>query len=118
MDNLIKNNNSVLVMENQKSLKISGVSKVLYFSKEKIGLLIGEKSLEIGGQNLETKKFADGNIEIYGDISTLRYDAKKQGFFKRLFKWLFLKHFCNLCFLLFCFVLVFFAVLFLTLQHC
>ncbi len=86
MENVTKNNNSVLVLENQKSLKISGVSKVLYFSKEKIGLLIGEKSLEVGGQNLETKKFTDGNIEIYGDISILKYDAKKQSFLKRLFK--------------------------------
>ena len=72
-----------LTLENQKKLYMSGVDSVDSFS-DKVG---GSKVL-IGGEGIKITAYNKGNgaLTADGKFDSIRYDANKAPFFKRIFK--------------------------------
>lgn len=78
---------SVLTLEQQKKLTLTGVSSVDGFSDTTITLTVGGVRVTIGGARLKVTSFSEGNgnFTATGDFSSIRFGGAK-GFFRRLFK--------------------------------
>lgn len=82
-----------LTLDNRKSLRISGVKKIIYLNPLEFQLETILGILNIKGSNLEMQMFDidKGNIYITGNIDSLSYSNKSQvkkekGFIQKLFK--------------------------------
>lgn len=80
--------NSVLTLEQQKKLTLTGVSSVDAFSDSSILLTVGGVRVTVGGARLKVTAFSEGsgNFSATGDISSIKYGGAKRNFFRRLFK--------------------------------
>ena len=73
----------------RKSLSITGVLKVICSNSNNIILKLKETNFEIIGRDLSINSFNENNINIDGNIDSLKYSKKfknKESFFKRIFK--------------------------------
>lgn len=80
--------NSVLTVEQQKKLSLTGVESVDAFSDTEIRLTVAGKKMRIEGTGLKVLSFSKGNgaFSAIGEISLIRYGGAKGKFFQRLFK--------------------------------
>ena len=79
---------STITLTNQTNLFLSGVEKVISVCPtELIVMLVGQK-LCILGQNMEIQRLDLENkiLIIDGLVTLIKYQAKKQGLIKRMFK--------------------------------
>lgn len=79
-----------LVLENRKKLKLTGVSDVENFSDTVIVTDTCMGKLTLKGENLKISKLntEDGELTVEGKINTLEYARKKEkgSFFESIFK--------------------------------
>lgn len=77
-----------IILDNREKLCIAGVKKVLSINTEMVNCLLDSNNLCIVGHNLHMEKLdvESGNIEISGQIDSIKYLAQKQSIFKRIFK--------------------------------
>lgn len=80
-----------LIMEDRKSLSVTGVIDVSGFDDEKILLTTELGDLTVGGYSLHINKFSQesGELNLDGEICSLVYTENKRdegGFFTRLFR--------------------------------
>ena len=80
--------NSVLTVEQQKKLSLTGVESVDAFSDTEIRLTVAGKKMRIAGSGLKVLSFSKGSgaFSAIGEISLIRYGGAKGKFFQRLFK--------------------------------
>ena len=87
-ENFIKE--SIVKIENQNIMSITGVEKVISFSPTQIILVAMGSEVVIQGTSLETTKLDDKTRELFvnGLILSIKWQTKKQKlpFYKRLFK--------------------------------
>lgn len=100
----IKNNfkksdskSSKIVITNQNSILITGISKVLSSTENEISALLNDQTFSISGTKLAVSKLdvESGILEAEGEVHQLKFGGKKQkeNFFKRVFGWCCMKHF-------------------------
>lgn len=79
---------SVLTIEQQKKISLTGVGSVDGFSETEIRLTVNGKKLKIFGSHLKVLAFSQGsgNFAASGEITALKFGARKGKFFQRLFK--------------------------------
>ena len=78
-----------ILLQNKKSLTMTGVTRVDSTNETGISVMIGEIPLDIVGTEIHISKLdvEKGVIELEGDINTIKYNQKSKGnFVKRLFK--------------------------------
>ncbi len=77
---------SVLTIEQQKKITMSGVSSVDGFSETSITLTVNGKKVKIEGSGLKVLAFSEGsgNFAATGDVSSVKFGAK--GRLKKLFQ--------------------------------
>ncbi len=77
---------SVLTVEQQKKITMSGVSSVDGFSETSITLTVNGKKVKIEGSGLKVLSFSEGsgNFAATGDVSSVKFGAK--GRLKKLFQ--------------------------------
>ena len=77
-----------LTLENQKKLYMSGVDSVDSFSDKELKLTDGGSKVLIGGEGIKITAYNKGNgaLTADGKFDSIRYDANKAPFFKRIFK--------------------------------
>lgn len=79
-----------LILENRKTLSLSGVNEVDSFDEESVVILTDYGELNIKGNNLNISKLnlESGEVSIEGTISTLIYTDNRPagGFMSRLFR--------------------------------
>ncbi len=87
---------SVVTIENQNIMTITGVEKVVSFSPNQVILFAMGNEMQILGKDLQTTKLDEEKNELYvnGLILSIKWTQKKEKLplIKRIFKWLFLKH--------------------------
>lgn len=87
-ENFIKE--SIVKIENQNIMSITGVEKVISFSPTQVILFAMGNEVAIQGTNLETTKLDDKTRELFvnGLILSIKWQTKKEKlpFYKRLFK--------------------------------
>lgn len=114
-ENFIKE--SIVKIENQNIMSITGVEKVISFSPTQVILFAMGNEVAIQGTNLETTKLDDKTRELFvnGLILSIKWQTKKEKlpFYKRLFKWFYLKHSLSQKFFCALQLLVFWVELFL-----
>lgn len=80
----------VLMLENRKKLKLTGVSDVESFSDSVIVADTGLGKLTVRGEGLKISKLNvdDGELAVEGKINILEYPKKKEksGFFESIFR--------------------------------
>lgn len=81
-------NNSVLTVEQQKKISLTGVESVDAFSAEDIRLTVCGKKMRISGTHLKVLSFSKGSgaFSAIGEVNYIRYGGAKGKFFQRLFK--------------------------------
>ena len=79
---------SVLTIEQQQKLTMTGVSSVDAFSDSAISLTVNGKRVQIAGAKLKVLAFSEGtgNFSASGEVYSVRYGGAKGGFFKRIFQ--------------------------------
>lgn len=77
---------SVLTLENQKKLTLTGVESVESFSDTAIVLTVGGKKATICGQKLKILAFSqgNGNFSACGEVNSLKFGGAKK--LSKLFK--------------------------------
>lgn len=80
-----------LILENRRTLSLSGVSDVSGFNEENVVLVTEMGELSVKGSRLHINKFSveTGELTMDGTIDSLTYSENKQqegGFFSRLFR--------------------------------
>ncbi len=77
---------SVLTIEQQRKITMSGVSSVDGFSETSITLTVNGKKVKIEGSGLKVLSFSEGsgNFAATGDVSSVKFGAK--GRLKKLFQ--------------------------------
>lgn len=77
---------SILTIEQQKKITMTGVSSVDAFSESAILLTVNGKRVQISGSRLRVLSFSEGsgNFTASGEVVSVRYGAK--GGLKKLFK--------------------------------
>ena len=87
------NSNQNIQIENRKSIKLSGVTKIHNLNTLEFSLETTLGNLIIKGNNLEMLSFdiENGNLSITGEIDSLSYlnisKKNNKGFIQKLFKW-------------------------------
>ena len=78
----------VLTLEGQKRLTMTGVESVDGFSEQSLKLTLAGKRVLVTGSVLKITSFykATGCMRAVGLFDSVRYDAIKGSFFKRVFK--------------------------------
>ena len=78
----------VLTLEGQKRLTMTGVESVDGFSEQSLKLTLAGKRVLVTGSHIKITSFnkATGSLTADGMCDSVRYDAKKGSFFKRVFK--------------------------------
>ena len=79
---------SVLTIEQQKKISLTGVESVDGFSETEIRLTVAGKRMRIVGSGLKVQAFSKGSgaFSAVGEVSLIRYGGAKGKFFQRLFK--------------------------------
>lgn len=79
---------SLLTLEQQKKLTLTGVTSVDAFSDTSITLNIGGVKAVISGTRLKVVAFSEGsgNFAATGEFVSIRYGSAKGSFWRRLFK--------------------------------
>lgn len=79
---------SVLTVEQQKKISLTGVESVDGFSDTEIRMTVAGKKMRIAGSNLKVLSFSKGSgaFSAIGEVSSIRYGGAKGKFFQRLFK--------------------------------
>mgnify|MGYP002517145990 CR=1 FL=1 len=87
---------SIITIENQNIMTITGVEKVISFSPSQIILFAMGSEMQILGKDLQTTKLDEekNELNVNGLILSIKWTQKKEKLplIKRIFKWLFLKH--------------------------
>lgn len=80
--------NSVLTVEQQKKISLTGVESVDGFSDTEIRLCVAGKKMRILGAGFKVQSFSRGSgaFSAIGEVSVIRYGGAKGKFFQRLFK--------------------------------
>ena len=80
--------NSVLTVEQQKKISLTGVESVDAFSDTEIRLTVAGKKMRITGSGLKVQAFSKGSgaFSAIGEVSVILYGGAKGKFFQRLFK--------------------------------
>ncbi len=90
LSNPSKSKNHRLVLDNHKSLSISGVKNVPTFTDKGISVELDGESLFVGGRDLQVKRLdvENGDLLISGYVTSLKYGGQSPsgGFIKRLLK--------------------------------
>lgn len=78
---------SILTIEQQKKIAMSGVSSVDAFSENSILLTVNGKRVKIEGNKLKVLSFSEGsgNFAASGEVSSVKYGAQGK-VLSRLFK--------------------------------
>lgn len=78
---------SVLTIEQQKKITMTGVDSVDGFSESEIKLTVGGKKVTIFGTQLKVLAFSrgSGNLSASGEVTCVKYGAKGK-LLQRLFK--------------------------------
>ncbi len=86
--NGVMENNSILTVEQQKKISLTGVESVDAFSDTEIRLTVAGKKMRITGAGLKVLSFSKGSgaFSAIGEVSLIRYGGAKGKFFQRLFK--------------------------------
>lgn len=81
-------NDSVLTIEQQKKISLTGVESVDGFSDTEIRLTIAGKKMRICGSSFKVQSFSKGSgaFSAIGEVCAIRYGGNKGKFFQRLFK--------------------------------
>ncbi len=79
---------SILTLESQKKLTLSGVESVDAFSETAILLTVCGKRVRVAGSKMKIVAFSQGsgNFSAVGDFTAVRYGAERGGFFRKLFR--------------------------------
>lgn len=80
-----------LILENRRTLTLTGVEDVAGFDEQKIVLSTVMGELTVSGENLKIGAFSheSGELSLEGSIHSLLYAEEKQsegGFFSRIFR--------------------------------
>lgn len=77
---------SILTIENQSKLTMSGVSSVDSFSDTEISLTVNGKRVKISGTRLKVLSFSEGsgNFAASGEVTSVRYGVA--GNIRKIFK--------------------------------
>ena len=80
--------NSVLTIEGQKKISLTGVESVVSFSDTEIRLVVAGRKMRIAGSNFKVQAFSKGSgaFSAIGEVAFVRYGGAKGKFFQRLFK--------------------------------
>ncbi len=80
--------NSVLTVEQQKKISLTGVESVDAFSDTEVRLTVAGKKMRITGSGLKVQAFSKGSgaFSAIGEVSVIRYGGAKGKFFQRLFR--------------------------------
>ena len=75
-------------VKDRNKCSMTGIQKVVTSSESHISLVSSCGAMEIEGKNLKINNFnaEDGTIGFEGEITSVRYTAKKVPLLKRLFK--------------------------------
>ena len=108
-DNENLNKSSKIVITNQNSILITGISKIITSTESELSAMLNGQTLSITGIKLSVSKLdvESGVLEAEGEVHQLKFSGKKQkeNFFKRVFGWCFTKHYSNLKYFLLCYIL-------------
>lgn len=89
-DKRMVNRTHNIIMENRKTLSVSGVSDVDRFDEQTVILYtdLGEMTVKGTGLHIERLNTEIGEIELTGNIYGLMYtdEREKGGFFRRIFR--------------------------------
>lgn len=79
---------SVLTIEQQKKITMTGVESVDAFSDNAISLTVGGKKVQISGSGLKVLSFSkgSGNFSASGQVNGVKFGAGKGKGLQRLFK--------------------------------
>ena len=79
---------STITLTNQTNLFLSGVEKVISVCPTELIVMLAGQKLCILGQNMEIQRLDLENkiLIIDGLVTLIKYQVKKQGVFKRMFK--------------------------------
>ena len=98
VENKVKENNQIIVLNNRKNISISGTNKIISLKTDLIQLETTLGSLVITGEKLELLKLDSSTTtsEINGNINSIRFieNRPKETFLRKIFKW-YLKHQTN-----------------------
>ena len=80
-----------VVIEDRKSLTVSGVEDVERFDESTIVLSTSKGTMVVTGENLHIEKLSldGGDLKVEGDVDAVTYeddDAGRMGFFSRLLR--------------------------------
>jgi len=80
--------NHKIICDARKTLQLTGVEKVESSNEVQIVCIVMNSPLVITGKNMHVKKLdvEQGQVEIEGNIDSIKYQAERQNFFKRIFK--------------------------------
>ena len=83
-----ENVQSILTIEQQKKITLTGVNSVDGFSETEINLTVCGKKMKISGAHLKVLAFSQGsgNFSASGEVNLVKYGGAKGKFFQRLFK--------------------------------
>ncbi len=78
---------SVLTLEQQQKLSISGVASVDSFTENAILLSVNGKRVQISGSKLKVLAFSEGsgNFVASGEVTSIKFGGDRSGF-KKLFR--------------------------------
>jgi sporulation protein YabP len=83
-----ENNAHSLTLDLRKKLTITGVDSVDGFSEQTLKLSVKGEKLFVYGNDIKITSFnkANGNLSAEGDFIELKYQKKKDGILKKVFK--------------------------------
>lgn len=83
-----ENNVHSLTLDLRKKLTITGVESVDGFSEQTLKLSVNGDKLVVLGNDIKITSFnkANGNLSAEGDFFELKYQKKKDGILKKVFK--------------------------------
>ena len=88
-DNENLNKSSKIVITNQNSILITGISKIITSTESELSAMLNGQTLSITGIKLSVSKLdvESGVLEAEGEVHQLKFSGKKQkeNFFKRVF---------------------------------
>ncbi|MDE5897389.1 MAG: YabP/YqfC family sporulation protein [Clostridia bacterium] len=79
---------SILTIEQQKKITMTGVESVDAFSETAIALTVNGNRMQIAGRGLKVLSFSkgSGNFSASGDVSAVKYGGAKGKALQKLFK--------------------------------
>lgn len=79
---------SILTLENQEKLTLTGVERVDAFSEHSITLTVNGQKVRIDGSKLKVLSFSEGNgnFAASGHVDQVRYSTQQGASVRKLFK--------------------------------